>query len=691
MIVSRVEAAVPAFAAAGILALSIAAFPFSGPKAQAQLGPPKNLVPGAEETYKDPAAPKALVDPSKVLPSQSVPAAKQAKPVQPVEPATAAAPVKLLQPVEPTPAAATVEQKTTPTAEKSGVQIGALQEIDPSSVGLLDPEAGGLGTEMWAGSDRARIERLLPRLPMGTLSPVMQKMARRLLLSSAEVPAGEAVAPSLLGLRVERLAAGGLTDEVNRLLNLAPARLTDPAFARAEMNGLLLTGDRPAFCTRIEDVVAEDSDPYWLKGLAFCKALEGETQSVELAVSILRDQGETGDEAFFTLAEALSGDAEAVVESLIDPSPLQLAMLRAAKQQLPADAVPGARPGILRAQAQAANAAIDLRLAAAEKAEAAGALSTQSLAQIYAGIEFTDDELTNWSGLAQENPTPRTNALLFQVATIESEPVKRAKVLQAAWQRAREEGGFGAMARVTYDAARSLEPSDELMWAAGDIGRALLMAGDSIRARRWFEFVSEVASTPRQPAPPIQPRIITPEEAAKRLTTGMLGAPKPQSPPPPERPIDEAARAVLELWPLILIADLNSPLAFRPAILDAWWPGQIATVGETAASERAAVFYSLLDAMGYAMPDIVWEPLLKGPLTVTAYTPAPALIRGLENAVRSKRVGETVMLCLLALGDVGPAGADPSTLHTVIRALRAIGLIRESRDVALEAAVGRGL
>ncbi len=694
MTVFRVDAAVPIIFAAVLSALTVAGWPIVDLSAQTQLGPPKKLMPGETNAYKDPAAPQPLADPSKILPSQQVPTAKPPQPVQPVlpvQPASTTMPAKLMRPVETEPAAAAAAPQRAPAANQTGIQVGALREIDPSSVGLLDPGAGGLGTEMWAGSDRGRIERLLPRLPMGTLSPVMQKMARRLLLSSAEVPKGEAVAPSLLGLRVERLAAGGLTDEVNRLLNLAPTRLSDPAFARAEMNGLLLTGDRPAFCTRIEDVVAADSDPYWLKGLAFCKALEGETQSVDLAVSILRDQGETGDEAFFTLADALSGNGEAVVDSLIDPSPLQLAMLRAARQPLPSDAVPGARPGILRAQAEAANADIDLRLAAAEKAEAAGALSTEALAQIYAGIEFSDDEMERWAELAGDSHTPRTNALLFQVATIESEPFKRAKVLQTAWRRARDEGGFGAMARVTYNAARSLEPSDEMIWAAADIGRALLMAGDSVTARRWFDLASEVAATPKQPKPPIKPVVITAEEAAKRLTTGMLGAPKPDAPPSPERPVDEAAQAVLELWPLILIADLNTPLAFRPAILEAWWPGQVATVGETAASERAAVYYSLLDAMGYFMPDTVWAPLLNGPLTVTAYTPAPALTRGLESAVKAKRIAETVLLCLLALGDVGPAGADPSTLHAVIRALRAVGLIRESRDVALEAAIGRGL
>jgi hypothetical protein len=85
----------------------------------------------------------------------------------------------------------------------------------------------------------------------------------------------------------------------------------------------------------------------------------------------------------------------------------------------------------------------------------------------------------------------------------------------------------------------------------------------------------------------------------------------------------------------------------------------------------------------------MWDPLLQGPLTVTGYLPSPALSRALAAAAADKRVGETVLLALLALGDVGPAGVDPSTLHAVIRALREIGLSTDARLIAIEAALGR--
>jgi len=113
-------------------------------------------------------------------------------------------------------------------------------------------------------------------------------------------------------------------------------------------------------------------------------------------------------------------------------------------------------------------------------------------------------------------------------------------------------------------------------------------------------------------------------------------------------------------------------------------------LGEAVATERSALLFILLDALGYDLPDQAWDGLLQGSLTITAYVPSPALVRSLESASLNKRLGETVLLGLLALGDVGPSSAAPSTLRTVIRALNGVGLAAEARALALEAALGRG-
>jgi hypothetical protein len=537
-----------------------------------------------------------------------------------------------------------------------GVVVARLTNPDPSSIGLLDQTNGGFGPHIWRGSDRGRIETMLPLLPMGSVSPIMQSLARRLLLSASNVPKGPAIAPSFLGLRVERLSAGGLTNETNQLLRLVPARINDPAFTKAEMEGLLLGGDRASFCVRIEGLVAEDANPYWLKGLGFCKALEGELEDVDMAVSILRDQRGINDKAFFTLARALTGDEDALVRSLIKPTPLQLAMLRAAQQPLPADAVPGASPGILRAEATMANADIWLRLAASEKAEAVGALSTELLSQIYAGIQFNEYELQNWEEQIGKMPGARLNALLFQVATVEVDVQNRVRVLQRAWRRSQGEGGLGAMARVTHDLTKSIEPADDLVWATVDITRSLLMSGDVKSARRWFDHVRDLALS----------------TAAPRDLIGM------------------ASRAVLDLWPMMQITDIQRELGWSHQAIEVWVASQSRNQGHAASKEKITLLVNLLDVLGYKSPFAIEKKVGINSSSQKSHEKIDGISNRLKYAAKNHLFGETVLAGLISLGSSGPGFSSLSTLRMVIRAFNTIGLVAEARAIALEALLARG-
>ncbi|MBH61934.1 MAG: hypothetical protein CL569_05695 [Alphaproteobacteria bacterium] len=588
-----------------------------GVAAHAQVGPPVKLIPGSSDQQQQPVAEEKVV-PLRASPQAEVPADS--------------------------------DSKIRSIVQGDGVVVGKISTIDPSSVGLLSLEDGGFGSDMWRGSDRAFVEALIPRLPVQTLSPVMQNLTRRLLLSEARVPAGTPTAPSLLGLRVEMLSASGQTDLVRDLLRLAPSRLKDTALARAEVDSMLLSGNHAGACTNIEALLSDSDDPYWLMGLTFCKALNGESAAAQLGVSLLQEQGGTGDDSFFKLVASLVGDSKNAPGTLIDPSPLHMAMLRAARLDVPDDAVPGARPAILRSIATSPNAPLATRLLAAERAEAAGALSPDALAAIYESVEIPPEDLLAWQTLAVEEAGPLINALLYQVALTESGAVNRARVVVTALSRARVAGGFNTISRVMREICSAIDPTPSLAWAASEIGRALLAAGDTASARRWFDMMHQKAV----------------------------------------EQVPDAALAFLDLWPLIQLMDVEGSLGWNPDALLGWWEGERSRAGDSA-YERAAIVLTLMDAVGYDVPESLWQELMEASLTVTAYLPSVQLWRALETASQDFRVGETVLLSLLALGEVGPARANPTTLHAVISALRRVGLEADARSLALESALSKGL
>lgn len=531
------------------------------------------------------------------------------------------------------------------------VEIGKLKDVDPSVAGLLDEINGGLGLNMWAGSNRSRIEHLLRKLPMGTLSPVIQDLARRLLLSTAAVPSGEKLFPSLLGIRVERLMAGGHIEEVNELLELAAIAIDDPALSRAEVDALLLAGDNAGACNRVSSLVRSDSRPYWIKTIAFCKALENDKGAVSLALALLRDQGHIGDEVFFSLINDLIEENNTLIETLIDPEPLHLAMLRAAQQTIPADAVAGARPSILWAIATAPNDELVIRVEAAERAESAGALGTKVLADIYSAVPYTPEEIDLALQTASVEQGPMTNALLYQAAMIWESDAMRATALQRAWHQARKSGaGFGTSARVSIPIIREIKPHPDLIWFVHDVTRALITGGEVDLAWEWLRIASFEGES------------------------GNL----------------HAQSTADSLWPLLQMADPEGAYMQDSERARSWW-NNLGKLNGSVEFDKLALLFTLYEALGDGLPDSAWDPLFAAPLTVTSYQPSPAVSHALREASEAGRLAETVLLSLVAMGDIGSEGSDSTTLFNVIQALRKVGLASEARSIALEAALARGL
>ncbi len=572
-----------------------------------RLGPPQELQPAAESTD----APYAM----------PVPLTSEPKTASPVRPAPAA--------VSPGP-----------------IQVDTLRTIDPDTAGVLTEEEGGFGIAMWEGTGRALVDTLLPRLPVNATSATMRDLMRRLLLSATQVPQGESESGSLVTMRVRLLAAMGDLAAVKELLDVTPGRSENERLVRIETDARFLANDNARACALAAGQIREQDSPYWQKAFIFCQALAGEKDKAALGVALLRELGEE-DEVFFDLVEALASGAAPTIESLPDPSPLHLAMARVAKAQLPADVISSNRPAVLRTVAVSPNAPVELRLEAAERAEAAGALPVDALRQLYTSISFSDEELANPLSKAEAESGPSSRALLYRTSLVQTVPSAQAEAVARALSLAREGGRYASTVRVFMPVIKRIPPSAELLWFAPEAVRALLINNDRETALVWI---------------------------------GLLRA---------SALFDNDARAVLTgLAPVMRLAGSAEDEDWGPDGLTVWWNGVKDTGG---ARERAALLYSLFGAFGETVPDASWEALLDGPQRITVAMPNPAIWYRLASAADGARVGETVLLSLLALGEGGPGQADPVILRRILASLRGSGLEAEARALAVEAAVAAGL
>ena len=548
------------------------------------------------------------------------------------------------------PAPSTPAAPVSPSGGAGPVDVEALKAVDSDSVGVIDDAEGGLGADMWAGSDRGFVTRVIAMLPGRVESPSVRDLMRRLLLTRAAAPAGKGNGPSLLSLRINALYALGDLQSATALVASAPIGPIDESLVRIEVESRFFRQDTAGACGQVRGAAQEFTDLYWQQATAYCLALAGRTAEAALMSDILAERSESIHTSFFAAMDRLSGAAPPTVASLENPSALHLSMMRAAGLPLPADVVDKAPPAALNAIALGPNAALDLRLDAAERAAAAGVLSGKLLNEIYGAVSFEsamlDAPLTRADGIWGT----KGRALLMRSAIGQAVPAARAEALQEAFNLARKKGGWRVTAVAAQPVLLSMTPTPDLAWFAGAAGRALISVGEFDTARQWIAMGLKQAR----------------EEAGGKPGPGAL-------------------------WPLGILIGAEEAGSVTPEALHGWWRAHAEAAGPDAAPAARALF-GLLDALDIAVPFSLWAPVFE-PAPPDNATTAPGLAMriALGRAAAAERRGESVALSLVALGNAGPAPTNLLAVDMAIRALRKVGLAVEAQRMALEAAVAAGL
>ena len=532
------------------------------------------------------------------------------------------------------------------------IEVNPLAEIAPDSIGTLDPGAGGFGIEMWRGSDRRIVTRLLRLLPDTTVSRGMRALARRLLTSIAAPPisqfeATDEVEQSLLGLRIERLMALGEVAELNELLAVVPSRNDDERRARTRVDGLLLVRDTAGACRLVRNGIASYHQvPYWQKAMVLCQMIAGDVDQMMLGLDLLRERGGDGDDpVFFALAGALFGAAPEIPEDAA-LTPLHLALVHTIGISLPPGQVAQAAPALLLAIAQMPNLDIEQRATAAERACAMGLLDGAALARAYDGFPFTPEELAGAIGASETTAGVRLHALLYQAARDQNLPASRAEILRVAFELGQAEGLYSALVPAFLPLLLEIPVNPELTWFAADAGRALYASGRYEQASAWLMLGRQEA---------------------------LINA--------------QAGTAAASLWPYSRLAG-GAAVTTDGTI--AAWRALRAGIGDVGLHRGQTLLRAIFQALGERDP-LTWGQIAAEGEAANRVAPSAALLYALDEASESRRIGETVLLSLIVLGPGGPGESHAFALSAALTALTRVGLEAEARGLAIEAALANGI
>ncbi|HEX7776329.1 MAG TPA: hypothetical protein VF449_07355, partial [Parvibaculum sp.] len=284
-----------------------------------------------------------------------------------------------------------------PGRANSGITMGELQGVDASSAGLIGEGDGGFGTNMWLGITRAEVDGNLSVMPVATGSPVADDLSRRLLLTSATPPEGEASGTSLLALRLDRLIASGHADLAAELAHSAQADKT-PAVVVARAEASLASGEDKDACQALSDLPAgndpahDDTAAFTLKLSAYCQISAGNKSAAGLTLDLAREEA-LDDPLFYSLAYQASDGVKLKAPEPKSLGILDVAFYRLAGRDLPKNVSAIAAPATLVGLSKDGKLPADARIGAGERAAAYGLIKGEELAALYRLPKFSADEL----------------------------------------------------------------------------------------------------------------------------------------------------------------------------------------------------------------------------------------------------------------------------------------------------------
>ncbi len=556
----------------------------------------------------------------------------------------------------PVPSAALPDNGPAPILGQS-VEIPGGGTNDPEGVGVLGQNEGALGPDLWQGTNRHVVEALLPRLPVNTVSPTLFDLARRLLLTDASLPpsliAGQAMAPlDLLQVRLERLAALGDIDGLNRLLDRLPGDSEPVLRKRLAVENLLAEGDEPAACAeaRANDPSA-GQDSFWAKALLFCQIRASERAQAELSLAILRDSATPADQLFLRLAEAAMGlqpltPSEVAAIDARRIRPLEFALIAYLGLPLPPSLVREGEPHTRLQLVHDENALLADRTAAAEWAVASRRLGPEALATLYRAFRFTPEQIDDALAAGFALPGVEARALYFQAIAGNSIPEIETQAAELALERAQADGVYEATARLMLPGLAASPDNPNFAWFSDTAGRALYALGRYEEATAWLLLARQEAVVSAQ-----------------------------------------AAVAAHRLWPYSRLAGVA--IVTSESGLEGWRYSQPDPNGSRVA-QQLSLLRVLFQGLGEndAMP---WIDLALGEDENKRAVPDASLLYALDDASLNGRLGETILLALLLMGETPPADTHPLALNAVLTALMRVGLPLEARALAIEAALGNGI
>lgn len=519
------------------------------------------------------------------------------------------------------------------------IGLRSVSNIGLASIGLQQVDAPAqLNSFIWRQSETANIIPLILATPSYGSSQTLSTLSRQIMVQPAVPPLNaQQDINTLVSARLEWLADAGQSDSLSALVRKLPDDEDWNDWKRWQVQYDLMRRADDTACNEASRWSAETLDGFWHKANIICLLLSGQNAPASFAADVLNASGDD-DDNFFQLVDKLLGRRTEISLDMNDLSLVHLMLMDAAHETISLDALDNMPSSMI--QALPSFRYLD-----------ANASVTVSYRLYERGLQSSSDTEQIWRSL-KTAPVP-AEAALSELSTV---------VLPAAGMRS------------------SHGSSSPFLWVAL-VNRTELSADSLVRAALEAE-----ASTGRLSLLlPLYDSLVR-----HRVKMGNAGT------------LDSATA---ELYAFVMQA--HDPAQELPAGLSdqagvAEYLSQILNVAsgdvwDADALEGLDLWHvlPLLDALDVQRPEEEW--LARASDTVATsltlgrpYLSVPAdRMLALEEASRSGRVGETILLIAHLVQGAHLGYIRPEDGAVMIQALNMIGLEDAARNFGRELIIGQ--
>lgn len=527
------------------------------------------------------------------------------------------------------------------------LQSGALTALDPSGLALLPIGAETAPKDFWQGYDRAEIIKNLRFFNQHSQSESLNAVGQMMVKSAIDLPAPTAAMNDASGYasntdvltfikaRLDIMASKGDLAGLKMMLSRLPGGQDWSAFDKTRSRVALAQDKRSEACALAGTKVSQASasrDPYWLRLLTFCSAIDGNRDSVDFQVSLLDEMGALSP-AFYKLVDHILIEAETGSQASFTPQidqPAKVALLeatmitvaRAQADQLDTSTVdPMAVPVMLAAPGVSQTAKIELL----QKAMPTGALKSTVAADALINLLLRLDVDAATSAAADQ-------IIAKELAVLAPKAPKAAEIEA-------QESGDQQVAIISPFTARLILAKRGLPDTGAALSAANIQALDNLwqlavadgTLNQWLDYFTATVGS-------VAPALENADVAAMAMRTHYLRGAADQAQAwfillrlqqvGKNPALDQV---LINAYPLALAAQPKAG-SFDDHAASLWWDN-IKT--QPQAYYHGSLVASLLEASGATVSEDLWTKLAKGPASLERKAIAPALWRQMLQQARS--------------------------------------------------------